>query len=109
MPRGESEIGGRDTRRYFLKRTPDISRKLADAYYASRKARGAGYKHGGWKEKYIISKTSGKPVDPKAKYFVLRYDQDPHARVALAAYAESVQRDNPLLADDVRKRLRRFH
>lgn len=95
--------------RYFSKRTPAISAKLADVHYVKRKARGTGYKHGGWKDKYIISKTSGKPVDPKARYFVLRYDQDPHARVALAAYAESVQRDNSLLAGDVRKRLRRFH
>ena len=26
------------------------------------------------KQKYIITKTDGTPVDPSAKYFVLRYD-----------------------------------
>jgi len=33
--------------------------------------------------------------------FVLRYDRDPHALVALAAYAASVRESNPELADDL--------
>lgn len=53
------------------------------------------------RDKYTITKTSGEPVDPTARYFVLRYDADPHARVALAAYAESVRADNQQLADDL--------
>lgn len=34
--------------------------------------------------------------------FVLRYDRDRHARVALAAYAESVRAENPELSNDLR-------
>jgi hypothetical protein len=34
--------------------------------------------------------------------FVLAYPKDPHARVALAAYAESCQADYPYLAEDLR-------
>lgn len=62
-----------------------------------------GYLEGGLKTKYIIQKTNGNPVDPEAKYFVLRYDKDPHAKWALECYAESVQEDNPELARDIRK------
>lgn len=38
-------------------------------------------------------------------FFVLRYDRDPHARVALAAYADSCAADNPMLAADLRDML----
>lgn len=67
-----------------------------------------GYKHGGFQPgKYLILKNSGKPIDPEAKYFVLRYDAgaDPHARVALRKYAESVALDNPRLAIDLLREL----
>lgn len=60
-----------------------------------------GYRKGGLRDKYIISKTSGNPVDPKAKYFVLRYDVDPHARKAMEAYCDSVVKDNMKLAQDI--------
>ena len=33
--------------------------------------------------------------------FVLRYDRDPHALVALAAYAASVRESNEYLSDDL--------
>lgn len=52
-------------------------------------------------QKYIISKRSGDPVDPEAQYFVLRVDRDPHAFVALQAYAGSVRSDNEELANDI--------
>jgi hypothetical protein len=52
--------------------------------------------------KYRISK-DGESTDPDARYFVLRYDTDPHARVAMVAYAESVERDNPQLARDLKR------
>ena len=42
----------------------------------------------------------------RAKYFVLRFDKDPHARVAMAAYADSVESVNPKFADDIRKKIR---
>lgn len=62
---------------------------------------------GSWKddglepERYIISKANGEPTDPNAKYFVLRYDKDPHARRALREYAKSVEGENPQLAADI--------
>lgn len=44
-------------------------------------------------------------VDP-GPVFVLDYSNDPHAAVALAAYAKSCEHDYPVLADDLRKLLR---
>ena len=63
------------------------------------------YKKGGLKLKYIITKANGNPVDEDAKYFVLRYDTDPHARKALLAYAESVRSDNSQLASDLKHKV----
>ncbi|MCK5609272.1 hypothetical protein KAR91_45780 [Candidatus Pacearchaeota archaeon] len=60
-----------------------------------------GYQHGGLRLKYQIIKTSGKPVDPKAKYFVLRYDEDPHAVRAIMRYIASIKNENPELAKDL--------
>lgn len=40
----------------------------------------------------------GEPVED---CFVLRYDRDPHALVALAAYAASVREENQELSDDL--------
>jgi hypothetical protein len=57
-------------------------------------------------EKYLIKKTNGNPVDPEARYFVLRYDKDPHAWRALAWYARDVSNDNPKLHDDLEIQLR---
>lgn len=60
-----------------------------------------GYQHGGLRQKYIITKVSGKPTDPDAKYFVLRYDEDPHAVRALMTYIRSIEIENPELAADL--------
>lgn len=35
-------------------------------------------------------------------YFVLDVDHDPHAKVALRAYAESVKHTHPILADEMK-------
>jgi len=51
--------------------------------------------------KYVIQKADGAPVDPRARYFVLRYDTDPHAKVALRAYADEIRPRNPKLAGDI--------
>ncbi len=93
------------------------------------------YKQGGWREKYhifkrcedcagtgIVLKQNGIPVhcltcngrgfvptDPNATYFVLRLDEDPHARVAAVAYAQSIQAENPQLAIDIRQKLAETH
>jgi len=40
-------------------------------------------------------------------FFVLRYTRDPHARVALAAYATSCAHDYPQLAAELREALRK--
>lgn len=52
--------------------------------------------------KYRVEKVNGKPTGP---VFVLAYATDPHARVALAAYAESCAEDYPELANDLRDQL----
>jgi hypothetical protein len=52
--------------------------------------------------KYVISKADGSPVDPGARYLVLRLDTDPFARKAAEAYAEVVAEANPRLAEAVR-------
>lgn len=52
-------------------------------------------------KKYIVKRADGSPTDPDAKYFVLRIDTDPHARVALEVYAALVREDNPVLAVDI--------
>lgn len=71
---------------------------------------GQGYLKDGWKHKYVIRKANGKPLDPEAKYFVLRYDApggDPNARAAMRAYAVNVRRVNEKLANDVLERVER--
>jgi len=62
-----------------------------------------GYKQGGLRDKYVVTKVDGSPVDPGAKYFVLRYDLDgdPYARKALRQYADFLYRVNPELATDI--------
>ena len=65
------------------------------------------YLEGGLKNKYVIAKTDGSPVAPEAEYFVLRIDADPHARRALAHYADSVAADNLQLAREIREWLER--
>lgn len=59
------------------------------------------YKEGGWDKRYIIQKRNGEPIDPKAIYFVLRLDKDPHALVAMKAYGKSVAKDNRRLSQDI--------
>ena len=54
--------------------------------------------------KYVISKTSGKPIDPMARFIVLRIDDGRYVyacRAGAAAFAEAVREKNPLLADDI--------
>lgn len=63
------------------------------------------YLKGGWQDKYVVLKRSGEPTDPEAIYFVLRLDNDPHARVAAAAYAASVMHHNSKFARDIRKKI----
>lgn len=64
-----------------------------------------GYLDGGIKMKYAIAKADGSAVDPDARYFVLRFDKDPHARVAMKAYRDSVADENRTLAWEIGKAL----
>ena len=69
----------------------------------------ANYKEGGLVRKYEVIKIDGSESDPDADYFVLRLDKDPHSLVAIGAYAESVEIDNPELSRDLIKRIRYYH
>lgn len=53
--------------------------------------------------KYIVTKADGTPVP--GPLFILRYSKDPHARVALAAYADSCEGTHPQLGIDLRAQL----
>jgi hypothetical protein len=65
--------------------------------------------------RYKVTKTDGTPVDPRAEYFILRYDDygsDPKhieaCRKALAVYAEEIKEHLPLLSADLNQRLLNF-
>ena len=58
--------------------------------------------------KYIIQKTSGKPLAPNFYAIVLRIDGGHYlkaCRAGVRAFADAVKEDNPLLADDLDKKL----
>jgi hypothetical protein len=59
---------------------------------------------GGFTERFKVSRSDGKPIDPSRRYFVIDFGgSDPHhAPAAMNAYADSIQRENPQLADDLR-------
>ncbi len=66
-----------------------------------------------WEQKYYIQKVKaledGTPalvqVDEEAQYFVLRFDEDRHARKAMRAYAQSIKHDAPTFAGDILQKL----
>lgn len=53
---------------------------------------------GGLYRKYNIERTDGKPLDKDAQYFVLRLDDDLHARMAARMYSKSVSSTNHALS-----------
>jgi hypothetical protein len=62
--------------------------------------------------KFNVSRTDG-TSEPGGKhegcaYFVLDCDHDPHAKAALAAYAESCRAEYPLLSADLDGWLKQF-
>jgi len=59
--------------------------------------------------KYKIEKADGSPMDPDADYFFLRLDKDPHALVALSAYAESIKKENPQLCEDLKRKVKEYN
>ena len=76
-----------------------------------------GFLKGGWRDKYFIAKnvhddphdkgklTGIKFTDPEAQYFVMRFDQDPYARVGMRAYAEAIKSANPQFSADILAKL----
>ena len=60
------------------------------------------YNTGGFEDRFRVTRTDGKDVRPEARYIVLNYAQDPHAKAALTAYAASIEGENPAMAADVR-------
>lgn len=65
----------------------------------------SGYKQGGLEPRFIIERVDGAPIPDDRRYsLVLDFSgNDPHALKAAAAYATSVEHENPLLASDIRK------
>jgi hypothetical protein len=56
-------------------------------------------------DKYQVTHADGRPVDPNARYFVLRLDTDQPARAAAAIYADAVEESKPDLAADLRSQV----
>ena len=59
-------------------------------------------------QKYIISKASGKPLNPEFYAIVLRIDGGRYlkaCRVGVRAFADAVREENPTLANDIEGKL----
>ncbi len=61
--------------------------------------------------KYIILKTSGKPLDPNFYAIVLRIDGGQYTeacRKGALAFAEAVRNKNPLLSNDIQHKVTEY-
>lgn len=65
----------------------------------------------GLHQKYVVSKVNGKPIDPRAEFFVLRLDpyckdsiHRAACKLAVQAYADAIEAHIPQLAYDLRQR-----
>jgi len=54
--------------------------------------------------KYVVRKANNEPLDPEARYFVLRYDNDPDALYAATLWA--IRKGNWALVEDFRKEMK---
>ena len=65
------------------------------------------YLFGGLESRFQIERLDGKPISSSKRYsMVLDFSgSDPHAIVAAAAYADSVENENPQLAAGIREAL----
>jgi hypothetical protein len=68
----------------------------------------------GLHQRYIVSKTSGEPVDPRAEYFILRLDRHGKdlahinaCRKAVLMYAYEMEHILPELSADIYRRYNR--
>lgn len=61
---------------------------------------------GGFEDRFRVTRTDGKPINPDRRYIVLAYDgSDPHAVKALKVYADSVAEENPQMGFDLLRAL----
>ena len=60
---------------------------------------------GGFEDRFRVTRTDGKPCRADARYLILDYAGDPHAKAAIAAYADSIEGENPAMASDLRDAL----
>lgn len=64
------------------------------------------YSSGAFSERFAVVRLDGNPTRPEARYMVLDYSgADPHAVVALKAYADSVEAENAEFAQSIREAL----
>lgn len=57
---------------------------------------------GGFEDRFRVTRTDGKQIDPARRYIVLDYaGSDPHAIVALKAYAKSIRNENERMSQDI--------
>ena len=56
---------------------------------------------GGFEDRFRVTRTDGKPIREGARYIVLDYACDPHAKVALKAYSKSIRSENERMAEDI--------
>ena len=62
-------------------------------------------------QKYIITKTSGKPLAEGWDGIILRIDDGQYVdacRIGVLAFAEAVKEDNPLLSNDIRAKIAEY-
>ncbi len=82
--------------KYMVFKHPDFIPDLIEAY-AYHQYTGAGF-------------TPPMPLLPIGEFvFVLKPGTDKHARVAIAAYAESVRYDKPILSSELRQIISDYH
>lgn len=67
-------------------------------------ANNSGHVSGGFEPRYSVLRLDGNPSHPDSRYLVLNYSgSDPHAIVAIGAYADSIESENPEFASDLRE------
>lgn len=60
---------------------------------------------GGFEDRFRVTRTDGNPCRAEARYIILDYAGDPHAKKALTVYADSIEGENPSMAADIRDAL----
>lgn len=59
------------------------------------------YATGGFEDRFRVTRTDGKAIGADRRYIVLDYANDPHAKAALAVYADHIAAENPQMATDL--------